>query len=189
MTVNYESYIGKTFGNLTVLCIDHEERTSNRKRVYLKCQDTRGKIRVVRYDSLKRDRLKTIYYKMLDRCYNSKNYEFGLYGGRGIKICEEWKNSFTAFKKWALLNGYDDKLSIDRIDNNGNYEPKNCRWATALEQQLNKRNNRRIFFNGKNLCLSEWCKIINVKHNTFLGKLKKHNWTYEETLRSYIGER
>lgn len=154
----------------------------------MKCKDNKGNIRIVRYDSLKRDRLRTIYRMMLDRCYNSKNYEFGLYGGRNIKVCEIWKNSFKNFKEWALSNGYEENLTIDRIDNDKGYNPENCRWITIKEQQLNKRNNRRISFNNKNLCLSEWCEILNIKHNAFLGKLKRHNWTYEETLRSYIVE-
>jgi hypothetical protein len=80
---------------------------------------------------------------MKSRCYNTKEYHYPYWGGRGIKICDEWLNSFAAFQDWALSHGYSDELSIDRIDNDGNYEPSNCRWATA-KQQANNRRKRRI---------------------------------------------
>ena len=84
-------------------------------------------------------RLYRIWQSMKSRCYYAKNKCYQHYGGRGISICEEWKWSFNSFAQWALSNGYNDKLSIDRINVNGNYEPQNCRWATNQEQQNNKR--------------------------------------------------
>lgn len=76
---------------------------------------------------------------MIQRCTNPNQKKYPIYGGRGIVVCEEWKCSYTAFRDWAMANGYEEGLSIDRVDVDGNYEPSNCRWATRSEQEANKR--------------------------------------------------
>lgn len=89
------------------------------------------------------NRLYRIYYGMRTRCYNTTEKHYPDWGGRGIKICDEWLSSFANFQEWALSHGYRDDLSLDRIDNDGDYEPSNCRWATAKEQANNKRKAKR----------------------------------------------
>ena len=107
-------------------------------------------------------RLYNIWHHMLRRCNNDSEPHYDLYGGRGISVCEEW-HKYEAFRDWALENGYTENLTIDRIDVDGNYEAKNCRWATKREQSLNRRCNVRIAFNGEVKALSEWAEFFGCR--------------------------
>lgn len=100
-------------------------------------------------------RLYSIWIDIKRRCNNKQYKDYPHYGGRGIKVCDEWLCNFEKFKIWSLSNGYSNELSIDRIDVNGNYEPNNCRWADLYTQANNKRNNKHIEIDGKVLTYAE----------------------------------
>lgn len=99
---------------------------------------------------------------MKARCYDSKNKRYNRYGGRGIKICDEWKNNYDAFYEWGIKNGYKRGLSIDRINNDGDYEPQNCKWSTDKEQCRNRSTNVLVEYNGKTITLIELSEITNI---------------------------
>ncbi len=128
------------------------------------------------------DRLFSIWCAMRRRCTDPKYKFYHNYGGRGITVCEEWKNNFQAFYDWAKANGYRDDLSIDRIDVDGNYCPENCRWATMIEQANNKRNNHLITYNGKTLTMAEWSRKIGVSYQTLKDRINYHGWSIERAL-------
>lgn len=111
-------------------------------------------------------RLYRIWSGMKDRCLNLRNGRYSEYGGRGITVCDEWKDSAEAFIEWALANGYDDDLTLDRIDVNGNYEPSNCRWATLKQQANNTRKNVFLTYKGETHTLSEWSDISGIRRST-----------------------
>lgn len=110
------------------------------------------------------ERLYRIYAHMKDRCYLSTSKTYADYGGRGVTICNEWLNDFQAFYDWAIANGYNDDLTIDRIDVNGNYEPSNCRWATMKEQANNRRITLKHTYKGITHTLPEWEEITGINY-------------------------
>lgn len=126
-------------------------------------------------------RLYSIWRHMKERCYNENHVAFNSYGGRGISVCEQWKTDFTSFKEWALENGYSSDLTIDRVNNNGNYSPQNCRWATRIQQQNNTRANHLLTFNGETHSFAEWSRITGINRITIRSRIRM-GWTEEEAL-------
>ncbi len=126
-------------------------------------------------------RLHVIWLGLSRRCYNLNDPNYRLYGGRGIKVCDEWRDCYVVFREWALANGYSDNLTLDRIDVNGNYEPANCRWVTMKVQQNNRRNNHVITWNGQKHNISEWAEILQVDGGTIASRLQR-GWSVEDAL-------
>lgn len=122
-------------------------------------------------------RLYNIYWGMIGRCYSpSVGKAYKNYGGRGIKVCEEWRKSFYAFKEWALSHEYTDELTLDRIDVNGDYCPENCRWATRTQQANNTRKNIKLTYQGETHTATDWERIKGIKAH-ILRNRKKHGWS------------
>lgn len=120
---------------------------------------------------------------MKGRCLNPNNYSYYKYGGRGISICEEWMD-YDIFKEWALNNGYGNNLSLDRIDNDGNYEPDNCRWVDMKTQSNNTRRNRIIKYKGMEKTLAEWSDYFGVTYNLLTVAHAKGK-SYKEIMKYY----
>lgn len=132
---------------------------------------------------LSKTRLHSIWHSMYCRCYYQTTNQYKNYGGRGIKVCEEWKHSdgFINFYNWAIKHGYKDTLTLDRIDNNGDYCPENCRWVSAQEQSNHKTNNVWYTYKGVTKTGAQWCKTFGIKYMTFLDRLKR-GWSLEQAL-------
>lgn len=128
-------------------------------------------------------RLYRIYHDMVSRCYRKNVNRYEEYGGRGIKVCEEWlgKDGFVHFMNWAFENGYSDDLTIDRINSNGNYEPSNCRWATHKEQANNTRSTIFLEYSGDRKSLSEWAEITGISKRAIYGRIRK-GWSVGKAL-------
>lgn len=135
---------------------------------------------------LRKTRLYNIYNNMKQRCNNPQNPEYRLYGERGIKVCDEWNqpNGLGAFGNWALNNGYADNLTLDRIDNNGDYSPENCRWVTMKEQAKNTRRNVRILYNGKTMILADFARLTGIDHR-IVSRCVKNGMSAEKIVEAY----
>ena len=127
-------------------------------------------------------KLYKVWMNMRSRCSYEKNIGYHNYGGRGIKVCEEWNADFTAFRDWALANGYSENLTIDRIDVNGNYEPTNCRWVNIQAQCNNRRNNRYFHYNGEKHTIKEWSDIVKIDYALLRNRLVNLGWPIERAL-------
>ena len=123
-----------------------------------------------------------VYCRIKQRCYDKNVKEFKYYGGRGIEMCDEWRNDFMAFYTWAMANGYKEGLTIDRKDVNGNYEPSNCCWITQKEQNNNTRANHYITYNGETHTMAQWAEIKGLKLQTLANRLNIYGWDIERAL-------
>lgn len=123
---------------------------------------------------------------MRNRCNNINASNYKYYGGRGISVCKEWndKNGFCNFYNWSKLNGYNEYVTIDRIDNNGDYCPNNCRWVTMDVQGHNKRarkNKLTLTHNGETKSVNEWAKYLGIDRHVIYQRIKK-GWSVEKVL-------
>lgn len=126
-------------------------------------------------------KLKDLYRNLMDRCYNETNKRWNNYGGKGVVVCDEWKNSRRSFYAWASDNGYDPKLQIDRIYVNGNYEPGNCRFVTAIVQMNNTTRNHWIEWENKKMTVAEWERHLGWKKYTLQKRLGR-GWPIERAM-------
>lgn len=124
------------------------------------------------------DRLYSIWRHMIERCYNENVESYKNYGGRGITVCEEWKNDIESFRKWAIENGYAENLTLDRKENDKGYSPDNCRWADLSMQANNRRSNVLIEYNGETKTLMQWCRELGISFSTTQNRLNL-GWSVE----------
>lgn len=203
-----ENLEGKKFGMLTVLeRVEDTFDKSDRRYVTWKCRCDCGNITYVTANNLhgkttscgcllksvagkqtlkhgyRKTRLYSIYNGMKQRCNNPNHIEYKSYGGRGISVCDEWNvpDGLAAFAEWALLNGYTEELTIERIDVNGNYEPKNCTWIPLSEQAKNTTRNRFVTYKGKKLILKDFARITGIDHRK-IGRYLDKGFSVDEIL-------
>lgn len=191
---------GKKFGKLTV--IEAAGKTDAGAILY-KCKCDCGGEKVVRNDHLKsgaiqscgcivkkqkglhNTKLYSVWSGMKKRCHNPKNFNFKNYGGRGVSVCDEWRNDFLSFYKWAIENGYKEGLAIDRIDNDRNYEPSNCRWVTPKVNGNNRRTSRHIEYNGRLYTIPELAELFSTKYEVFYSRLYREGFSIEKYIEKY----
>lgn len=155
--------------------------------VYLKNGKTKscGCLRVEEPNRTTHGQSKTRLYKiwrsMRARCEREKDRNFENYGGRGVTVCDDW-TQFENFMDWAYLHGYDESLSIDRIDNNGNYDPSNCRWVDMNVQANNTRHNHYITYKGATKTMSQWAKETGIGYHKLKDRINKCGWDIERAL-------
>ena len=191
--------IGKRFGRLTVLEIASKDKWGHYKWL---CKCDCGNSIIVRGDNLKSNitascgclnkdlvkkrmtihgKVKSVEYKCWSgikaRCLNENYPKYKNYGGRGITVCERWLKFENFYKD---MGERQERLSLDRIDNNKGYCKENCRWATYTQQNRNKRNNKMITYKGETMCVIEWAEKLDIKYNTLLSRLYKR-WSIEKT--------
>lgn len=126
--------------------------------------------------------LYSVWRSLRQRCNNPNSIQYKDYGGRGITVCDEWNAHFEPFYDWAMANGYDEGLTIDRIDNNKGYSPDNCRWANRTTQCNNTRSNHRITYKGATHTLSEWTRITGLSYVCLRQRINNLHWSVKKAL-------
>ena len=191
--IRIEDYIHKRYGKLVVIG-EAEQKKGERYRVKCRCDcgnikdysllNLENKIMPTRscgcgrneHDGIKnrsKEKLYQTYDNMKQRCLNPKTPNYYNYGGRGIKVCSEWLEGYPKFRKWAMENGYKEGLTLDRIDNNGDYEPNNCRWVDMKIQSNNTRVNVFITYNGETHTIAEWSDITGIPYHRLQVRYQK----------------
>jgi hypothetical protein len=206
-----QDIIGRRFGRLVAIEIDPLSPRGENLCIRWRCQCDCGQETVVLSaklrnghtkscgclfrEALRRPKRKThgdsgnplyaVWRSMLARTRRQTHKDFPRYGGRGIAVCAAWK-AYQSFRDWALSNGYAAGLSLDRIDNDGGYNPDNCRWATAKTQGRNRSNNRIVTYRGKTACLSEHAEDAGLSYLIVCQRLQVCGWSIERTLETPI---
>lgn len=203
---------GQQFGELTVISFDGKDK---RGEATWKCKCSCGNITTVTGHKLRsgwtkscgclqdkhrhegfhkthgmtNTKLYVIWQNMKHRCYDPNNIMFKNYGGRGIRVCDEWLSGFEPFMKWSFENGYSDGKSIDRIDVNGKYEPINCRWVNREQQYLNRTDSHLLTAFGKTKTIKEWSEESGIKYDTIERRVNQYGWDAEKavTVRPHKG--
>ena len=205
---DYNSYIGSKYNMLTIVGIcDHVKGTHRKCKCMCECGNvitadicnvvsgntkSCGCLRSIRSAEHgfkpvhweTKTRLHTIWDGMRRRCYEKSNKDYCRYGERGIRVCDDWMD-YTKFSSWAKANGYADGLTIDRIDTNGDYCPDNCRWATVMEQNNNRRSNHIVIYNGQQHTIAEWSRITGIPPKTLRYRIVS-NWDLEDVFHAPI---
>lgn len=185
-------------GNITVVQSSHL-KTGHTTSCGCALETARKNIKYINYiNGLSHTKLAYTYRNMINRCYRESNNEYQYYGCRGIKVCDEWldknKNGFANFCKWALKNGYVEKildngrneLTLDRIDCDKDYSPINCRWVDIYVQANNKRNVKRFLYKGEELTLSQLSRKYNIKYFTLRSRVKLLGWSIPRAIEEPI---
>lgn len=206
-----EDLTGKKFGNLLVI----ERAGSDRnKNALWKCKCDCGNEKIVVANRLRsgetrscgclrsirtketfkthghsKTRLYRVWAGMKTRCYNANSDNYKYYGGKGVTMCDEWKNNFSAFERWAIENGYNEdarsqECTIDRIDTSGDYSPQNCRWSNHVEQCNNQTSNKLLTYQNTTKTMSEWSKETGINYSTFRENVRRGR-PVEEIIKSY----
>lgn len=131
-------------------------------------------------------RLYGIWERIKQRCNNQNTDCYKYYGARGIQMCDEWMNSYEKFEEWAICNGYGEQLTIDRINTNDSYCPKNCRWVSRKVQANNRRPNRMISYRGKTQTLAAWSSETGIQRQTIIRRIDGLGWSVEDALTKSI---